>query len=130
MNSHQLKILSRPPHSLTIPSATSLLVTHLSIACFSIYRWAWGSSMFFWLISSHLARFTSRISAIFSSTDKVFVRIFPERSLALAIHPRAWMMVWREVGFGRVKTPCFTTLSKISSWISDFTNSSTAVSPV
>ena len=62
-------------------SAISLRVTHLSIACFSIYRCASASVIPSEFISAHFARFISLISSIFSWSERVFVSIFLSRSL-------------------------------------------------
>ena len=59
-----------------IPSAISFFETHLSIACFSIYLWAISSAIFNDSMSCRFARFTMRISAVFSSILKRYRFLF------------------------------------------------------
>ena len=74
-------------------------MTHISIESFSIYLWACGSSMPRSFIRAHFARFTRRISAIFSSRDRLFFSTLLSFSRALTIHLRAWSMPGRDRGF-------------------------------
>ena len=102
-----------------VPSMISLAisrrVTQRSIACFSMKRWAAGSSMPRSEMRIHLARLTRRISDIFSSMESVRPSRRTSRSDAACIQPRARASRERAVGLGKVNTPKPVTLALTSS---------------
>ena len=82
-----------------IPKAISRLVVQRSMACFSMWRWASASVIFSCSMSSHFARFTRRISSIFSSTEVAFSSMRRNRSRAETSHFRLWFSSRADVGF-------------------------------
>ena len=95
-------------------SATARLVTQRSIACFSMKRCASFSVMRSCSISRHFARFTTRMSYIFSSMEAVFSSI--RRSLYRVAHSSVsdWVMICGVVGLDTASTPKGETRALIS----------------
>ena len=76
-------------------------------------------------MSSHLARFTRRISSIFSSTEAWRSSMRRRRSRVAHRTRRLWRTTCAGAGFGMVMTPCSSTLAQTSSYCAALTKSST-----
>ena len=112
-----------------ISSATVRLGTQRSMAWRLMQRWASGSDIFSSLMSSHLARFTRRISSIFSSMGWIFFSYPRSRSRAAVIQFSPRRRASRGTGRGRTNTPCSAARAWTCSYSAAAAKSRTTVPP-